>query len=312
MKRLCLSLIFYFLVFFSIALNDSISNNQPVKGIRDSLAIMQQRRTNLAIAEGTVYACSMFGFYQIKYRENLQSRLHFNDLSSDWSLGMDFSHHAIASYYICRIEYDLLRWAGVSERRATWLGGLSGFCLLTSQEILDGFAKKWGASTGDLATNALGSAVFLSQQLIWHDQRILLKWSYHPTSFPGYNPDQLGHNFVQKMIKDYNGQTFWLSANIKSFVFKNSRIPGWMNVALGISSTGITGPFADPPQYRSYPVPEFKARHTFYIAPDIDLTRIHTRSYALKWVFECIGFLKFPLPALEISSKGLKLKPLYF
>jgi hypothetical protein len=114
------------------------------------------------------------------------------------------------------------------------------------------------------------------------------------------------------MIKDYNGQTFWLSANIKSFIFKNSRIPGWINIAAGISSTGITGPIDNPPLYRSNPVPAFEARHLFYIAPDIDLTRIRTRSHALKWIFECIGFLKFPSPALEISSHGLKFKPLYF
>lgn len=225
---------------------------------------------------------------------------------------MDKTHHAIATYQTGKIGYGLLRWAGANEQRATWLGGISGLFLLTSQEIFDGFSSKWCASSGDMAANVMGSAIFISQQLAWHEQRLLLKWSYHPTSYPNYNPEQLGCNFAQKIIKDYNGQTFWLSANIQGFFRRYSCIPKWLNVAVGYGVTGITGTVADPLLYRDIPFPSFEKRSFFCIAPDIDLTHIHTQSTVIRWLFEAIGFLKFPLPKIEISGEGVKFHPIYF
>ena len=44
------------------------------------------------------------------------------------------------------------------------------------------------------------------------------------------------------MLKDYNGQTYWLSANLKSF-FPGSNIPPWLNVAIGYGADGMFGGF---------------------------------------------------------------------
>lgn len=287
------------------------SKTDSIAGIVDSAKIHRHRSTTLAIAAGAAYAGTMIGLYNLWYCGYPQSNFHFFNDNNEW-MGMDKLGHATTSYYVGRFGYHTFRWAGMSEQRATWIGGSSGFIFLTIVEILDGFSSEWGASPGDLAANTLGSALFISQQMIWHDQKVLLKWSYHPTSFPGYRPDLYGSRFAQKMVKDYNGHTYWLSANLCSFIGKDSQIPRWLNVAVGFGANGMTGAANNSISYKGLPIPEFKRQHILFIAPDIDFTRIHTRSVMLKWVFEAIGFLKFPLPAIEFRGNRIKFHPLYF
>jgi hypothetical protein len=312
MKHFLLSLFCILIALNILARNEKDINADTTLNLKDSSSLYHKRIIKLAVAGGVTYTTAMLGFYHFDYQDKLQSHFHIGPVTNNWRMRMDETHHATATYYIGRIGYDLLHWAGMNETRATLIGGLSGFIMLSSQEILDGFSTRWGATIGDLTTNALGSAFFISQQLVWHDQKMLLKWSYHPTSFPAYCPEELGRNSYQKIIKDYNGQTFWISANLKSFSHQDSHIPRWFNIALGLGVTGITGPVNENPVTGENPISTFEPRRLYYIAPDIDLTKIHTNSKTLKWVFEALGFLKFPLPALELSGKGIKFKPFYF
>jgi hypothetical protein len=286
------------------------SKTDTLPGKADS-SIFHHRKTTLAISGGAAYTASMFGLYQLWYKDYPGSGFHFFNDNREWK-GIDKAGHATSSYYVGRLGYDAWRWAGMSETKAIWIGGLTGFFHLTIIEIFDGFSAQWGASAGDLAANTLGSALFISQQLGWHQQRAVLKWSYHSTDFPSYRPDLLGRNSVQQMLKDYNGHTYWLSANLRCFAGKESRIPGWLNIAVGYHATGMTGAATNSTVYNEKQIPEFERRSLYYISPDIDLTRIHTHSAVLKWIFETIGFLKFPLPALEISTQGVKFNPIYF
>jgi hypothetical protein len=312
MKRLQFSIICFILSFTALAGNNSIYKSHLSERLYDSSGVMQQRINTLKIGGAAIYIGTLIGLYSFEYKNDLHSHFQIKTVNGDWRMGMDATHHATASYHIGRLGFDLLRWAGINETRSTWLGGLSGFFLLSSQEIFDGFDKQWAASASDLAANTMGAALFISQQLAWHNQKIVIKWSYHTTSFPGYSPDHLGSNAFQQMIKDYNGQTFWMSANLKSFAHRDSRMPRWLNIAVGLGATGITGPPVNQPLIRSIPVPAFERQRLFYIAPDIDLSRIRTHSAALKWIFEAIGFLKFPFPAIEFGKQAIKFKPLYF
>ena len=283
---------------------DSLQNSS----VKDTL---RNRKIILALAGGTVYSASLYGFSQLWYRDYPQSGFHFFNDNKEW-MGADKLAHVMTSYYVGKLGYEAWHWAGLNENKATWIGGMSGFFYLTAIEILDGFSAQWGASPGDLAANTLGSALFIGQQLAWHDQKVLLKWSYHSTGFAKYRPDLLGRNFAQQMGKDYNGHTYWLSANLHSFTGKDSKIPRWLNIAIGYGATGMTGASSNATDYLGKPIPSFERQQLFYISPDIDLTHIQTQSVLLKWVFEAIGFLKLPLPALQFSGKGIKFKPMYF
>lgn len=88
-------------------------------------------------------------------------------------------------------------------------------------------------SWGDMAANPFGSALFLGQELLWQEQRIALKFSLHQTRFAPLRPEILGNGLSQEILKDYNGQTYWLSFNLHSF-FKESNLPKWLNIAMGM------------------------------------------------------------------------------
>jgi hypothetical protein len=72
---------------------------------------------------------------------------------------------------------------GSRQEKAAWLGGATGFLMQSTIEILDGFSEKWGASSGDIAANGIGAALCISQQLLWNEQRILVKFSAHGVSY---------------------------------------------------------------------------------------------------------------------------------
>lgn len=278
----------------------------------DTVTVDHKQLRNIIICESAVAAASLTGLSVLWYSDYSQSSFHFMNDNNEW-LQMDKIGHVTTSYYIGKICYELLRIPGVERRKAIWYGGTTGFVYLGIVEIMDGFSAGWGASMGDVAANAAGSAAFIGQQFAWDEQRILLKWSYHDTQYPKYNPGQLGNNFPEKMLKDYNGMTYWLSGNIHTFLKKDSRFPRWLNVAFGYSADGLIGARSNPSEINGTPVPPFVRTRQYFLAPDIDLTRFRTKSEFLKMLLNIFGILKFPLPALEYNPvHGLVFHPLYF
>lgn len=286
-------------------------NAQDVNLSNDSAVLNRGRLHGLLIGGGVAYAGSMTGLYHLWYKNYPQSSFHFINDNKEW-LFMDKFGHATSTYYIGLIGYESLKWAGVDEQKSAIYGGSIGFFYLTVIEILDGFSKEWGASGGDLIANSAGTALFISQQLVWKEQRIKLKWSFHPTKYAQYNPEQLGSNFATRMLKDYNGQTMWLSANVSSFMPEKSRFPKWLNMAVGYGAEGMTGAIANPSVVDGNFVPGFDRYRQFYFAPDIDLGKIETRYPTLNFMLKLVGFIKVPLPALEINKNGVKFHPVYF
>lgn len=174
---------------------------------------------------------------------------------------------------------------------------------------MDGFSEEWGFSWGDMAFNAMGSGLYVGQELLWKEQRILIKYSFHQTQYADLRPETLGNGLLEEMLKDYNGQTYWLSANLKSF-FKTSNIPKWLNIAFGYGAEGMISATND------IDIEGFQAVNPYrqyYLSLDIDLSRIETNSSLLRTIFDVFNLIKVPFPTLEINSRGtLKLHYIYF
>jgi hypothetical protein len=243
----------------------------------------------------------------------------FND-NKEW-LQVDKVGHGWTAYTAGRISAGMWRWAGLPSNKAAIIGGLSGTLYLTVIELLDAHSAKWGWSWGDMAANILGSGFFISQELLWKEQRVQYKFSFHHKDYgdPVLNEradDLFGQSWLERMLKDYNAQTYWLSANLKSF-FPRSNLPRWLNVSVGYGADGMFGGFqnkwidvdsgvvvdrTDIPRVRQ-----------FYLAPDIDFTKIQTNKKWVRTVLFCLNAFKCPAPALMIDSKGkVKVYPLYF
>lgn len=245
------------------------------------------------------------------YRNYPRIALHSFDDSREW-LQVDKIGHSWSSFGLSRSSHASWKWAGFSEPQSAILGSVSGFTFLTLIEFLDGQSAKWGWSWSDVAANTLGTGLFLSQQLAWQEQRIQLKFSFHRMSYaePALHQraNQLfGSSWSERMLKDYNGQTYWLSINPSSFI-KKSNLPRWLNLAVGYGADGMFGGFENVSREENGVVTfnrsDIRRVRQFYLSPDIDFTRIPTRKKGWRTLLFILNGFKLPAPALMLDSRG--------
>ena len=280
--------------------------------IPPSATYRPDRLKTVVITEVATGVAISAGLYFLWYRKHPRSHFHFFNDNGEW-LQMDKIGHATTAYNIGVIQYDLMRWCGVSNNTSIAVGGLTAIGYLSIIEVFDGFSSKWGFSKGDMLANIFGAALFAAQQKGWNQQRIELKWSFHGSPYAKYYPAELGNNFLSRMIKDYNGQTYWLSFNVASFLPTNSGFPYWLNLSAGYGAEGMVGGHNNPAAINGKPVPEFTRYRKFYFAPDADLFRIPTTSSFYNAAAYLTRFSKVPAPALEWSKiKGFRFHPLYY
>jgi hypothetical protein len=271
------------------------------------------RLTGVVVGASAIWLGSLVMLNELWYKNQPRSDFHSFDDSKQW-LGVDKVGHGFTSYYIGTIGYHSLKWSGVSDKKAIWYGGTWGFACLTMVEVLDGFSSEYGFSWADMGANALGTGLFIGQQLAWGEQRILPKFSFHTTEFAKYRPEVLGSTFGEQLLKDYNGQTYWLSFNIKSFMKnKDRRFPGWLSVSAGYGGTGMIGGKGNPAvDDEGNPYPTFDRYSQFYLSLDVDLHRIKTKSRLVNGILTAVALIKVPLPTLEFNKHGVVFHPLYF
>lgn len=267
------------------------------------------RRNAVIITESILATSSLIALNQLWYSDYEQSNFHTTNDAGEW-LQMDKMGHVFSSYQLGRIGADVLKWSGVQEKDQLLYGATLGFGYLTIVEVFDGFSKEWGFSWTDMLANATGTSLYIGQELLWKEQRIQLKYSFHTTKYANKNPEKLGDGFLEELLKDYNGQTYWLSANLHSF-FKESKIPKWLNIALGYSATGMLTGNEDTP-VDNFLINQDRKRQLF-LSLDVDLSKINTNSQILKTIFSVFNVIKVPFPAMEFTDKnGIKFHGIYF
>lgn len=272
---------------------------------------------------GGGYTLSMIGLNELWYKNHPRSKFHFFNDNGEW-MQIDKVGHAWSAYAEGLYGIGLYRWAGVEDKKAVWIGGMSGFVFQMGIEVLDGFSERWGASSGDIIANTAGTVLVIGQELGWQDQRIQFKFSSHPVSYTRFDQavqtriqDLYGTTFQEKILKDYNGQTYWLSVNPSSFFKKDRKFPKWLNIAIGYGAEDIFGGFDNTWEIedtgQQFDYTHIERYRQFYLSFDIDLTRIDTRSRFLKRLFEALSILKIPAPTIELNTKGkVRLYPVYW
>lgn len=267
-------------------------------------------RRNAVVISGAALATGTFiGLNELWYSEYPRLDFHWINDNAEW-LQMDKAGHVFAAYHMGSFAKKALQWSGVHEKQQLIYGAGFGFVFISAIEILDGYSAHWGASAGDLLANASGTALFVSQELLWKEQRIVPKFSFHATPYASARPNVLGSSLSEQILKDYNGQTYWLSANVASFS-TGSKIPKWLNIAVGYGAEGmITG---NNQLVNAVFLPEKERFRQFYLSLDVNLTQIETQSALLKTLFSIFNTIKIPAPTLEVNGKGkIKGHILYF
>jgi hypothetical protein len=253
------------------------------------------------------------------YKGYERSNFHtFND-SKEWKQADKFGH-MWAAYNIGKISSAMWKWTGLSHKQSVILGGLGSMSYLTAIEFMDAHSAKWGWSWSDIGANVLGSGLFTGQELLWKEQRIQYKFSFHKKKYgepilEQRADDLFGESWYERMLKDYNAQTYWFSGNIRSF-FPKSKIPAWLNVAVGYGADGMYGGFENKWMDQlgnDVDRSDIPRKRQFYLAPDIDFTKIRTNKKWLRTAFTFLNAFKCPVPALMLDSKGkFKAYAIYF
>lgn len=261
----------------------------------------QQKKWRMPLVFGVtagLYAGSFIGLNQLWYADYPKSDFQFINDNAEW-YGLDKFGHAATAYYIGYYTQPIFQWSGLNHKAATWTAGGLAFAYQSTIEILDGFSAEWGASYGDWIANFGGAAMFVSQELVWKEQRFQLKMSYWPSEYAPLRPNLLGSNLPERLLKDYNAQTYWLTCNVWSFLPNRnaSKFPKWLNIAVGYGGNGMLGGFENPAQFAH--IPRYQQ---FYLSVDFDLTKIKTKSRFLKTLFRALSIIKIPAPAIEFST----------
>ncbi len=273
----------------------------------DSLSVFKKRKIGLGIFCTAVTSGSLIYLNQAWYQEYNTSHFHSFDDNQEW-LQMDKCGHVISNFQIGSLMMDAMDWAGYSKKNQILVGGLSGLAYMSAIEVMDGYSEGWGFSWGDVGANALGTGLAIGQKALWDEQRIKFKFSYYSSPYAKYNPELLGKSTSSQILKDYNGQIYWLSVNPSSFMKKDTKFPKWLNVAFGYGANGMIGA-----NYNNFVIEDetgnvtsFNRYRQGYFSLDLDLTRIKTKSKILKSIFYGLNIIKIPFPNLEVSEGKLK------
>lgn len=296
-------------VFFLVLFQSVVAQNSIDNFFKPADSLIKKRQNAVILSEAVLASGILVGLNQIWYADYSKSNFHFINDNSEW-MQMDKVGHLYSAYHLGRFGSEMLQWSGSSKKNQLVYGASLGFVFLTAVEVMDGYSSEWGASLGDVIANASGTALYVSQELIWKEQRITPKFSFHKTQYAKYRPDLLGSTLTEQILKDYNGQTYWLSANLHSFS-KASKIPKWLNLAIGYGAEGMVSGNNEnnSPILAQNPV-RFRQ---FYLSFDLDLTKIETKSHFLRTIFSVLNSVKIPAPTIEYSAhSGFKFHALYF
>ena len=304
---------------FSIHLSSTIFSQDSISFFKPSSDFNKKRFISVLSADAVGYGGSLILLSAAWYKDYNQTSFHFFDDSREW-LQMDKAGHFITSWYLGRIGSDMYEWSGVKKQKAALFGALSGCAYITGIEFLDGFSDGWGFSLSDLSANTLGSGLIIGQKFLNGSNSsfangvngLSVKFSFHQTDFPAYRTTLLGKNFSEQLVKDYNGQSYWLSLNLSSFMNGESKFPKWLNVAFGYGGEGMISGKDEFVTLENGTTIWMERYRQYYFSLDIDLSRIKTKSHFIKTVAETFCFIKIPAPALEFNKYGIKAHGLYY
>lgn len=254
------------------------------------------------IGGGAVYGATLVGLNELWYKDHGREAFHFFNDNAEWKQ-VDKVGHFYSSFYLSYAVSRTLRWSAVPARKADFAAALTGFLLLVPVEVFDGFSTAYGASAGDLIADAAGPAFFLAQGLAWHEIRLVPKFSFHRTSYAPLRPNVLGNGLSSEILKDYNGQTYWLSVDMDKFM----PFPKWLNLAVGYGASGMVSARDHENHEAGY-----NPMRQYYFALDLDLTAIRTRSKAIKTLIFLASMIRLPAPAVEFSPAGTRFYAFYF
>ncbi len=250
---------------------------------------------------GTSGISSLFLLNRVWYAPFNNHSFHlFND-GSNW-MQMDKAGHAFTAYELTLHTNRIHTWA--SGKKQNWVGSVYALGYLTTLELMDGFSEGWGFSIYDCLSNGLGTGFYLGQDWLWNEQRLLPKFSFSPSPYASLRPEVLGSSPIQQILKDYNGQTYWLSCPIGEFIPCPRKLD-FLCVSLGYSCDAKLVGDVDTWQ-------QYTAQRQYTFSLDIDLRKVARNKPKLNRVLSQFNCIKLPFPTVVFSKERTAFHWIYF
>lgn len=296
-------------LFYCLIIESGFSQHSII--VKNDSAINRKRLTAAVVTLSSLYIAELSYLKFIWYKDHKRVPFNFYKDGKGW-LQIDKFGHAYGSYIESYIGYKWLRDAGVPKNKALLYGGTLGILLQAPIEIFDGPYEAYGFSWTDIIANVAGSALLIGQEVLFDEQLFKYKFSFTRSPYAEQAHGYLGDNNLNSLWYDYNGHSYWLSANANKFILKKE-LPDWINIAVGYSGNGMFGEFKNIISYNGKPITETKRYRQYLLSVDVDWLKIKTRSKILKFFFQGMNFIKIPAPTIEFNSLGkVKGYALYF
>jgi hypothetical protein len=319
-RKLSILLVVLLSVTICTTLYNQTSHNANALNEDIAMDSLNKNRLKLFVITGSAtYALGSAGLYLSWYKDYPRSSFHFFNDANEW-LYVDKAGHTFSAYAQSELLFKGYRWSGLNQNKALLYGAICSGLFQTTIEVMDGFSTNWGFSLSDFAANTVGTGTFVAQQKLWGEQKIRLKFSSFPQAYQqnvlvngqviqlqDRTQDLFGSSLIEKVLKDYNHQTYWISANINS-VFAKSGLPQWLNLSLGYGANNMYGGFdntwtADGTEV-NLTSNGYQRYGQFYISLDADLSKVRTSSKFIRTLLDFLNTLKMPFSTIEINTLG--------
>ncbi len=262
-------------------------------------------------ATAAYYGVAMYVLQHTWYKDRPVVPFHFYNDGGGY-MQVDKCGHAFGAYVYSSIGLRTLEYSGMSRGEALFFGGALGLLLQTPVEIMDGIHEGYGFSWYDMLANALGSSLVFGQELLFDRQLLRFKFSYTESTYAEQANGFLGTSAVDRLLKDYNGHSYWLSLPLEP-VLRTGVLPAWLALSVGYGAGGMFGEYENITAYQGVDLPAAQRYRRVLLSLDVDWSALYTDSALLNTLLDALNFLKVPLPTLELRSTGeVRWHALYF
>jgi hypothetical protein len=217
----------------------------------------------------------------------------FHLYDSPYSLHADKFGHALFSDFsadIIRTSYVL---AGLTPKRAAWIGASVSLLTEFIVEFEDGFKategpngeEYFGFSFGDIAADLTGASLPLLKTYFPEVRRFDLKMSLWPSH--AYRA-----GYYDNIFHDYESQVHWGSFEVHDLI--GGGWPKWLNVAVGYGIENTSKPARAQNLPRSGQI---------YLALDLNPRGLGLEGTAWETVAQVLSHIRINSPALQVTPR---------
>lgn len=279
----------------------------PLKAQRVIPDTLNHRRLTIALSSvASFQAASTIGLSQVWYKNFEREPFHFFNDGAEWKQ-MDKIGHTYSAYLLSEMHEPLYRWTGLNRKNYRLLAGASSWTYLLTVELLDAQSSAWGFSWWDIAANTAGVGFYWLKDSPL-GSRFDLKFSFTRSGYAPFRPSHLGSTLAEEILKDYNGQSYWLNYSL----LQKTDLPWYLKmwqVSLGHSADAML--HAREKSYEASGL-TFQAKRQWILSADIDWNAIPVRNKHLGKALRLLRFIKLPFPALIYSKGEINGRGLYF